>query len=562
LLGYIYGIVGKRLEAERVLKQLQELPVNRPFLATSMAAVYTGLGDKDQAFHWLHEGWRNRDSWIIFLKVDPQWESLRSDPRFDQMLERLDLVDKRAARDQGIHSVAVLPFENVGGDPKTEFLSDGVADQIINSLSQVRRKDLKVRPFTSVARYKGQKPDVPTFGRELHVDAIVTGKLHQQSDDLTINVALVDVRDESQFWGDTYHAKLSTILDLQDRIAREVAAHLRLQLSGEEDKRLTKRYTEDPEAYLLFREAIYHHNKLTEDGLRTAIEYCERALKKDTNYALARAVMGRCYVALGSIHQGPLRTYPEARKHLDMALKRDDTLGDAHSALGVIHMFHDWDWPSAEREVKRAIDLQASVPPWGPVTYYGFYLAAMDRLPEALASTRRGQERDPLAPAPWMQVAQCHNWMGQYDEAIAEAKKALELDPGYFLARAELGLAYTQKGMPQEAIVELMGLDLGKGHPWNRGVLGYAHAKAGQTVEARRVLEELKKLAESRYGCAFPIVRIHAGLGEKDEAFKWLQKACDERDPHVIWIKIDPTLENLRSDPRFAEILKEMRLPP
>jgi serine/threonine-protein kinase len=350
-------------------------------------------------------------------------------------------------------------------------------------------------------------------------------------------------------------------LDLQDQIARDVAANLKLRLTGEEEQRLTKRYTEDPEAYLLFREGVYHMNKFTEEGLVTALEYFQRALKKDPNYALTCVGLGRCYLLLGSLHQGPRQTYPEARKYLTKAQEIDPSVPGAPSGLGTIYMFHDWNWSSAERLLKNpGGDLDPAQP---TRNMYGFYLAAQGRAAEALAVMREIEEIDSL-PAPRRnELAMAYNWTRQYDQAIAEAQKALELDPNFPLAYAELGTAYVQKGMPEKAIAELRkALDRGQRHPRIRGVVGYAYATTGKTKEARIVLQELKELAERRFGCALGIARIHAALDEKTQAFDWLHKSCDERDPHAIWLKVDPTLDNLRSDPQFTQILKDMGLPP
>jgi TolB-like protein/Tfp pilus assembly protein PilF len=470
-------------------------------------------------------------------------------------------VGKPAAEGKPIEAVAVLPFQNVGGDPKTEYLSDGLADHLINSLCQVGRQGLKVRPFTSVSRYKGKALDAATFGPELNVQMIVTGKLHQQGDDLTISVAMVDVRQDNQFWGNTYRGKREAILDLQGQIARDVTARLRLRLTAEEEQRLMRRYTEDPEAYLLYREAVYHFNKLTEPELEVAIDYCQRAIKNDPKYALAYARLGRCYLALGALHRGPRATFPEARKHLVKALEIDPAVPDAYSGLGLISLFLDWNWTAAERELKQGLDLDSSMPSWNS-SYYGFYLAAMGQLPEALACTRLSEELDPLAAGPRAHLAQCYNWMGQYDQAIAEAQKALDFNPHDSIPYRHMGLAYTQKGMHEKALEVLhKGMDGTKGHAWIRGQLGYAYAKAGQTAQAREALEELKRIS-TQYGCAFAIARIYAALGEKDQAFTWLRKAGDERDPLVIWLKVDPMLDSLRSDPRFAQVVKDMGLPP
>jgi serine/threonine-protein kinase len=563
-LAHVYAVAGQKDKARQILADLLADAKNKYVSAYGIASIYVGLGNKDKALDWLEKACEEHSTALVYVKADPIFADLHAEPRFVAILQRLGLTDKAAAKDQAIHSVAVLPFQNLGGDPKTEYLRDGVAEQIINNLSQVRRKDLIVRPFTSVGRYRGKELDIQKFGRELKVQMIVTGTLRQDGDKLYVSVSVVDVQKESQVWGKKYDDKpRDSIIDLQDVIAREVATNLRLELTNEEEKRLTKRYTEDAEAYLFYREAVYHFNNLSEQGLETSIDYCQRAIKKDPKYALAFARLGRCYIALGSMYRGPKESYPEARKHFLKAGEIEPTLADVHSGLGIIHLFLDWDWKAAQRELKQGIDLDSNMQTWNP-SYYGSYLAAMGDLEGALASTRRSQEQDPLAAAPRDHLAQCYNLMGQYDRAIAEAQEALRLDPRYGLAYRSLGLAYSQQDMHEKAVEALQqGSQLTKGHVWIQGLLGYAQARAGQAAEAHGVLEELKGYAvKGRFGCAFGITRIHAALGEKDQAFEWLRKACDERDPLVIGLKVDPTMDNLRTDPRFAQVLKDMRLPP
>ena len=270
--------------------------------------------------------------------------------------------------------------------------------------------------------------------------------------------------------------------------------------------------------------------------------------------------MGQSYNLLGSLYLGQRQTHADAKANLTRALEIDNTLLEAHSGLGMNAMFHDWDWPKAERHLQQAFDLNSSTP---AENWYGFYLAAMGRPSEALVYIRRNQEVDPLAARNRNELAQCYNWMRQYERAIAEAQKTLELDPDFPLAYAELGTAYVLTGKYEEAIARMQkGLDRGQKHPRVLGMLAYAYATAGENVAARKVLIELKQHAQVRYGFALSIARTYAALGEKDQAFEWLRKSCDERDPQVIWFKVDPTLDSLRSDPRFAQALKDMGLPP
>jgi serine/threonine-protein kinase len=552
--GRAYALMGRRVDALKIIDRLKALSRDRYIPPSQLALIYASLRENKLALDWLEEALDQQDLLLSFINVEPAYEELRSDPRFVQLLRRIRLADKAAGPDQAIRSVAVLPFVNK--DPKTEFLSDGVADHIIHSLSRVGRKDLKVRPFSSVARYKGKELDTQAVGRELKVQMIVTGTLRPQGDDLTISVSLVDVREENELWGHTYPpAKRDKIQDLQDRIARDVAAELHLQLTGEEEQRLTKRYTKNSEAYLLYCEGVFHWSKFRPNDILTAIEYYQRALKIDPNYALAYAGLGRCYLLLGAMHVGSLQNYAKAREYLTKALSIDSSLEFAHSGLGLIAMFRDWDWPEAERELSEGLALDSTAP---AENHYGFYLAAMGRPTDALVYIRRAQEANPSAQRR-SELAMCYNWLGQYDQAIVEARKALELDPNFPVAYAELGTALVQQGKYEEAIAEMQkALDRGQNHPLVIGIRGCSYAKAGNKAEAHKVLEDLKGRSKG----AFAIARIHAALGEKDQAFEWLRKSCAERDSRVIWIKVDPTLESLHKEPEFAKVLKEMNLPP
>jgi tetratricopeptide (TPR) repeat protein len=375
-----------------------------------------------------------------------------------------------------------------------------------------------------------------------------------------VSVSLVDAREDDHLWGKRYQGMLGEILDLQDRMARDIAANLRLRLTNEEVLRLTRRYTDDPEAYLAYREAIGHWNKFTEEGLKTAVICCKRALQHDAEYALAYVGLAQCYVLLGNLYLGPRETFAEARRCAVRALEIDDKLQGGHTFLGAVYLFHDWNWAEAESELKRGTGADAHP---SALTLYGFCLAAMGRLPEALDTLRHGQELDPLRAAHRNELAMAYNWLRQYDRALAEAQKAFDLDPTFPLAYAELGIAYVHQGRTDEAIARLeKAVDLGQKHPSVRGTLGYAYAAAGKRTRALKAVEELAAAAPGRFGFALPIARLLAALGEADQAFAWLRKACDERTPFVIWLKVDSTFDGLRSDPRFTEVLCDMGLPP
>jgi tetratricopeptide (TPR) repeat protein len=442
------------------------------------------------------------------------------------------------------------------------MLGETLAEHISDSLRQVGRRDLKIRPPSSVSRYARQRPDTLTIGRELNVPLIVTGTMRQLGDDLTITVEVVDAREDNFLWkSKPYSGKRGETLDLnvQDQIVQDVAANLGLRLSEDEQRRLTRRRTADKDAYNLYREAMYHLHKFTPEGLTAGIEAGKKAIEKDRDFALAYAAVARCYILRGTLFEGPQQTFPEARRYLDQALKLDADLPEAHAALGAIYLFKDWNWVEAERELRFALSRDPNTILSRNIL--GFCWGAQGRLDEALASIQRGQELDPRAAARWNELAICYNAMGRFDQAIAAAKKAIDLDPNFVLAYGERGRALSQRNRHEEAIRELKtGVERGKGHPRLRGLLGCAYAKAGKEPEARAELTAL--LSDGRYGSALAKARIYATFDEKHEAFEWFHKACDERDSIVIWLQTDPALASLRSDPRFAEVLKEMRLPP
>jgi serine/threonine protein kinase/tetratricopeptide (TPR) repeat protein len=468
-----------------------------------------------------------------------------------------------AAETKPVDAIAVLPFVYTGSDPTTQMLSETLAEHISDCLRQVGRHDLKVRPLSSVSRYARQRPNSSvTIGQELNVPLIVTGTVRQLGDDLKITVEVVDAREDIPIWKckSPYSARRGETLglDLQDQIVLDVAANLGLRFSDEELRRLTRWRTDNKDAYNLYREAMYHFYKFTPEGSTAGIDAGTRAIEKDRNFAPAHAAVARCYILRGTLFEGPKKTFPEAQRHLDEALKLDPNLPEAHSALGVIYLFRDWNWVEAERELRLALHNDSNVILTRNVV--GFCLAAQGRLDEALASIQRGTDLDPLAAGRWNELAMCYIAMDRYEQAIAAAKKATELDPNFFLAYSEWGTALIETNQHEEAIQKLKtAVERGKGHPRMRGLLGCAYAKAGKEAEARSELATL--LSDGRFGAPLAIARIYATLGEKDKAFKWLHEACDERDSKVIWLKTDPALASLRSDPQFAEVLKEMGLP-
>jgi len=457
------------------------------------------------------------------------------------------------ARSQ-IDSIAILPFVNASADPNTEYLSDGITETLMNQLSQL--PNLKVLPRTSVFRYKGKEQDPQAVGKSLNVQAVLTGKVVQSGDNLSISAELVDVRNNRHIWGDKYTRKVAEILVLQEEIARQISDQLRTRLSGEEKQRLTKRHTENTEAYHLYLKGRYFWNKRTQKDLKKSIEFFQQAIERDPTYALAYVGLADSYNLLGT-RLSPKEWYPRAKDAAARALGIDNTLGEAHAALGWAKLGYDWDWPGAEREFKRAIELNPNYPT--AHQWYGFYLSVMGRHDEAIREATRAHELDPLSLQIGRDVGFRLYEARRYDQAIEQFRKTLELDPNFAPVRYTLGLAYVQKGMFENAIAELQqAVTLSGDNSIFIGTLGYAYARSGRKDDARKVIGDLKELSKRQYVQPYHFALIYMGLGENDRAFAWLEKAYEERSTRLIWLAVIPEWDGLRSDPRFTDLLRRI----
>jgi tetratricopeptide (TPR) repeat protein len=371
---------------------------------------------------------------------------------------------------------------------------------------------------------------------------------------------LVDARTGNQIWGEQYNRKTSDLVSLQSEIARDVSNQLRMKLSGADEQKLAKNYSANPEAYQLYLKGNYFAAKYTKDGLQKGIEYFNQAIAIDPNYAQAYNGLAYYYISTNDWYLSPRDAMPKAREAAKKALAIDETLSAAHTSLAIVAYWYDWDWATAEREFKRAIELNANDP--RPHEFYGWSLANTGRVDEAIAEGKRAQQLDPISPETSALVGQVLIFVHQYDQAIAQLRNTLELDSSYWLAHDFLGRAYEQKGRLPEAIAEFQrALELESAVPENRSMLGHAYALSGKKAEAQKMIDELKDLSKRSYVPPYNIAVVYAGLGDKDQAFAWLDRAYNDRSFYLTWIKVDPDLDSLRSDSRFADLVRRVGLP-
>jgi serine/threonine protein kinase/Tfp pilus assembly protein PilF len=462
-----------------------------------------------------------------------------------------------------INSVAVLPFANTSADPSMDYLSDGITEGVIDRLS--RLPNLKVISRTSAFHFKQRDIETKKVARELGVDALVIGRVVQRGNDLSVSAELVDAREDKQLWGDQYSRKIDDAASLQQEIATAISGNLRVRLTSEDKTRLAKSSATNPEAYQLYLKGRYHANQTTAAELKKSIDYFQQAIERDPSYAPAYAGMADAYSALGGgwMYLPPSDSFPKAKAAAMKALELDDTLAEAHVALGYAAFF-DWDWPSAEREFKRAIELN----PNSALSHrrYGECLKTRLRFNESIAEAQRAQELDPLSPDIVSELGNVHFIGGQYDEAIAQFQKALDLNPNIPVLRGMLASAYAKKRMYPQALAEFDKIsDQDKATaPENQfaaGMLGWVYAVSGRRTAALKIAQEFKDLSAHAYVDFYWSGVIYAGLGDKDEAFRSLEKGYEQHSVGILYLAADPFWDGLRSDPRYADLVHRTGLP-
>ncbi|MGH9368185.1 MAG: protein kinase domain-containing protein [Thermoanaerobaculia bacterium] len=474
------------------------------------------------------------------------------------------VVVRLRPRSGAIDSLAVLPFVNESADPETEYLGDGITESLINSLSQL--PNLRVVSRSSVFRYKGKNSDPAAVARELGVRAVVTGRVMQRGGMLSIGAELVDTRGNRQLWGEQYNRKFADVLAIQEEIARQISENLRLRLTGEEQARLTKRATANPEAYQAYLKGFHHARKYTREDVSKGMEYFRQALALDPNYAPAYAGLAYIYVSgLADWYAPAKEVFPQAKEAALKAVELDPSLAEAHTFLAVAKLLYDYDWAGSEQEFRRALEsnpADASTHYW-----YGVYLVALGRFEAGMQEIKRALELDPLSLEINNSLGMLFYYWRRYDEAIEQLRRTLELDSSYFFADMVLGQVYEQKGEFRAAAAAFerarwVSAEAGESPPEILAGLIRSDALAGNRAAAMKRLEELKRLMTQRYVSRHDLAVASLALGEKEQALDWLEKAYEDRNWWMPFLKVDPRFDALRSEPRFQALLRRIGLPP
>lgn len=470
----------------------------------------------------------------------------------------LESPDDLAARSGG-YSVAVLPLDNAGGDPETEYLADGITDGLIAYLS--RLPGIRVMARSTVFRYKGQSVKIGDLARELNVQAALFGRILGREGKLEIDVELVEGRNGWRLWGEQYRRELSDLLAIQEEIAREISDKLRLHLNPEQEVKLRKRSTENTSAYQDYLRGRYHWNKMSEEGLRKGIEHFERAIREDPAFAPAYSGLADCYGMMAHYSRlAPREVMPKAKAAAAKAVALDENLAEGHAALAGILTYHEWKFAAAEAEYRRALELDPNY----VVAHHRFgdLLSLVGRAEEAMEEFRRALELDPLSMVINMELAWNLYIARDYPRSLEQSLRTLEMDPTFASARFMLGLAYEQLEDFPKAIEAFEKARDGSGrNPTSLANLAHVYARAGKKRRALALLAELK--APSRSGFVLPsmIALVHTGLGDQSQALQWLDKAIEERDASLVWLKTEPRFDALRGSKKFQTLLKRIGFP-
>ena len=456
-----------------------------------------------------------------------------------------------------VESIAVLPFENLSNNPDAEYLSEGISEALINSLTELQQ--LRVIARSTAFHYKSKDVDPRRIGRELQVATVLTGRVRQRQDALNVQVDLVDVNTGAQLWGAGYDRNISDVIAVKQAIAREVTEKLKLKLSGEEQRRLVKRDSTNAEAYQFYLRGRYFWNKRTPDGIKRAFEQFQQAIERDPNFALGYVGLADSYTALTFYNfAAPHETMPKAKESAIKALQLDDTVAEAHASLAHVLMNYYWDWSTAEKEFKRSMELKpdyATAHQW----YAVHYLTATGRLEEALQEMKKALELEPASLVMNTFMGVTLYYAGRYDEAIEQCRRTIEMDPNFAVAHWHLGLAYEQKQVFDAAIEEFQrAISLSGGSPLMRAALGHAYAQSQKTYEANKVLNELNELSKQQYVSPLEIAAIYVALGDNEKAFQYLDEAYADHSFHIVNLKVSPRFKAVSFNPRFQDLARRV----
>ena len=456
--------------------------------------------------------------------------------------------------------LAVLPFGNLSADPAQEYFSDGLTEEMIAQLGGLQPQRLGVIARTSAMNYKNTKKDISQIGHELGVHYVLEGSVRRAGDRVRITAQLIQVDDQTHLWAENYERQAVDIFAVQSDVARRIAESLALELLPAQRERLAAPRAVNPQVHELYLKGRYHANKLTEEGTSKGIEFFHQALGIAPDYALAYAGMAEAYYATSNIQKRPREVMPKAEAAAKKALALDDTLAEAHTSLALVHAFYNWDWSAADREFQRALELNPGYARGHE--WYGVYLATTGRVEEGAQELRRARELDPLSLSASFYSMLPFYFARQPDRQMEQIRKVQEMDPNFYMVPWGLGMGHALKGEYPQAIAELRKARQMDDSPGILAELARVYALSGNRTEALKLLDELKKQAKRRYVAPTYFASVYGALGEKDKAFEWLGKAFEERDENMTWLKVDPVLDPLRSDPRFQDVLRRMGLPP
>jgi serine/threonine protein kinase/Tfp pilus assembly protein PilF len=456
-------------------------------------------------------------------------------------------------------SIAVLPMKNITGDPRYEYLGDGMTEALISSLTQIGALR-RVISSTSVMQYKNTRKPLPEIARELEVDAVVEGSVMVSGNRVRITAQLIEARTDRNLWSKSYERDLNDVLALQSELAKSIAKEIKIAVTPEEEAVLTLSRPSNPEAFQLYMKGRHFWQMRTEEGLRMAIQRFSEALAIDPDYALAYAGIADAYNMLGSYDiLPPHEVYPKAKEAAQRALELDQTLAEAYSSLAWVKFVYDWDFFGAESDFKWSIGLNPSYAT--AHQWYGAFLRDRGRFLEALASIQKARELDPLSLPVKVSTGLIYFYAGEYDQAIVHCQKALDMDEDFSWAHQVLGMAYFQKSQLEKAIQHFQrSVELSDGSLLYRSYLAHALILAGRRDEGIRILDELLALSRAKYVPSYGIAQVYVALGERDQAFVFLEKAWEERSRHIVFLRQDPYFESLKADPRFEDFLEKTGL--